>query len=713
MPAAAGAAAGGAAALGALLTMAASGVRPRDVWDGVKDLLTQHQTEETPPDDQAAYDEAEKRFREEGAKNRPRAGARNEKGEVYDAAVGWVKKEDHEILTGQKTHTRSSGRHGSIDDGFDQVAEEKKKLEAVQKNRVDQEKKWNQEDVETIFQREAAATRGVMSKDRLAFLYGLYEKSETLAGMDDQVAAHRELVQLGAIINNQKKPGYRPQYTLRDLAEDYVMRGGATALDFMLTKGYANAAVTAFQTAREDIRFGADNMTALKDGLIAGGIQAATVGVGQAAGKVGISPIGAMAATSGTVHGTLSFRDALAEGKSLAEASVKGVKDGAISGGQAFVMGKLIERAGEIELSSGSKGTGQGFSRGEISGFKTGKGFSETAPEVIKKIESTNKHIITTKGGKKMMDLDEAMKLQQDTRTMRTLKNGKPAEVGEVRVALHNTLKDVKKMHDADVIQKFKADNPRLKTAEMRIEDISTRGKTTEFSTDRDYRLVYKDAKGNWKEVPKEQWQHHSRESFAEVTAYSPDKFRASLSAADKARFDKMTRTDQLDFYQQKSNWKATDKAHIEASRDYSDQHVDLLTGKRRQLSNDEINILKVYDGKAKLIDPESHGQMYHSKVVAEVNAGNKPEAFVQSKKGIEAVEHIRGGYGKQNLKIGQLDPKLQQGMTLVKENAEVIGRGNTAKMAEVEKGLKDLGFKDINDFSDKVSSQIGSLKSA
>ena len=58
MPAAAGAAAGGAAALGALLTMTASGVRPREVWDAVKDLLTQRTGSETPSDDQEATDRA-------------------------------------------------------------------------------------------------------------------------------------------------------------------------------------------------------------------------------------------------------------------------------------------------------------------------------------------------------------------------------------------------------------------------------------------------------------------------------------------------------------------------------------------------------------------------------------------------------------------------------------------------------------------------------
>jgi len=408
------------------------------------------------------------------------------------------------------------------------------------------------------------------------------------------------------------------------------------------------------------------------------------------------------------VGGGLCFQDALEEGATVIEAAERGVTDGTVAGLQTFAIGKVIETGGgKLAPSSGSKGTRPGFPKGYDPAFKTVKGIPKTPPEVMQKINSTRKHIVVTKDGKTLMDLDEALKLQQDTRAMRALKSG---EAPDIRKALGNTLKDVKKMHDADVIQKFKAGNPRLKDAEIRIEDISTRGKTTDFSTDRDYRMVYKNKKDNWVEVPKEQWQHHSQESFAEVTVYNPNKFRASLSTAEKARFDKMARTEQLDFHQQKSNWKATDKAHIEASRDYSDQHVDLKTGTRRQLPEDEINILNVYRGKAKLIDPEAHGQMYHSKVVAELNAGNKPEAFVQAKKGGEALEHIRVGYEKQKLNIRKLNPKLQKGIELVKENAESIGRGNTRLMTEIEEKLKDLGFQNINDFSYKVSSQIGGL---
>ena len=46
VPAAAGAAAGATAATGALLMMAASGVRPKEVWDGMKDLMSQGTTPE-------------------------------------------------------------------------------------------------------------------------------------------------------------------------------------------------------------------------------------------------------------------------------------------------------------------------------------------------------------------------------------------------------------------------------------------------------------------------------------------------------------------------------------------------------------------------------------------------------------------------------------------------------------------------------------------
>jgi hypothetical protein len=122
--------------LGALLTMAASGVRPREVWDGMSDLLTQSTGSKTPSDDQEVYDEALKKLNEErasGARYKPTAGARNEKGEVYDAAVGgWVKKEDHEVLTGVMTQEHSEQTENAVRKAMDRVREESQKLQNMQ-----------------------------------------------------------------------------------------------------------------------------------------------------------------------------------------------------------------------------------------------------------------------------------------------------------------------------------------------------------------------------------------------------------------------------------------------------------------------------------------------------------------------------------------------------------------------------------------------------
>lgn len=140
MPAAAGAAAGGAAALGALLTMTASGVRPREVWDGVKDLLTQRTGSVTESDEEEGYQEkyakAMEEMRKEHGQRKPTAGERNEKGEVYDAAVDkWVSKEDHEILTGVRTQKHSEETSDAVQKAMDRVREEREKLQELQEQR--------------------------------------------------------------------------------------------------------------------------------------------------------------------------------------------------------------------------------------------------------------------------------------------------------------------------------------------------------------------------------------------------------------------------------------------------------------------------------------------------------------------------------------------------------------------------------------------------
>lgn len=324
-----------------------------------------------------------------------------------------------------------------------------------------------------------------------------------------------------------------------------------------------------------------------------------------------------------------------------------------------------------------------------------------------------------------MVGVQEYLEQARDTTVGRTLKT-KDAHFDDVKEAISNRFDKVRKEHETDLIQSFKEANPKYKNWDMETEIIHHQKSLTEqlatpkteakieegVNVDVDYRLKYKkNEKGPWLEVPKEKWQRLSEESFAKVTSYEPKQFREALSTADKARFDQMSNSEQLAFYHEKSNWKATDKFQIEASRDNSDQYVDLKTGKKQQLPKDEINIVNVKKGYAKLKDAEAHGEMYHAKVKDEINAGNKSDAFVQAKKAVVECEQVREGYGKQNIKYGKLDPKLKEGMKLIKDNAEVIGRGDTKTMAVVEKGLNLLGFKGLEDFSSKVSSQIGALK--
>jgi len=116
-PAAAGAAAGGVAAIGSLLAMTASGVRPREVWDEVKDLLTQRSTAETASDDQEATDRALQELDEQRSR---------EKAETQQILKEEAKRDEQEAA--ERAHVEKRVRYLMEGDIFKENLQKQEKL---------------------------------------------------------------------------------------------------------------------------------------------------------------------------------------------------------------------------------------------------------------------------------------------------------------------------------------------------------------------------------------------------------------------------------------------------------------------------------------------------------------------------------------------------------------------------------------------------------
>jgi hypothetical protein len=355
--------------------------------------------------------------------------------------------------------------------------------------------------------------------------------------------------------------------------------------------------------------------------------------------------------------------------------------------------------------------------------------------------------------GKPRARLEDVLDFQRDTQKMRDLKNAPP----EVREAFNRTLRgDVYGPHDQKLIDFILSQpgNEGLTKDDIKIDDFRTpkEGQTAadmdkDINTDRDYRVLVRNSKGEWIEVDTRVWKDTSQMILSETSGFTPPKAWDDMTAAERTaardahqegfqrpdNWDSLTPEEQFnaikkhqDLFEPPVGWDQmsgdermrlirehtaklqqmqTDGKHVEASRDYSDQGIDPKTGKRTQL--DEPNILKVKRGEATLLDAEGMGMMYQEKVNAALRDGNTPEAIAQAQKAVDTLTHVREGYERQGYDVGSLPPKLQDAMRILTESKT----DSRANPAEVEQKLRDLGFEGgIAEVSDKMASQMGSL---
>lgn len=114
------------------------------------------------------------------------------------------------------------------------------------------------------------------------------------------------------------------------------------------------------------------------------------------------------------------------------------------------------------------------------------------------------------------------------------------------------------------------------------------------------------------------------------------------------------------------------------------------------------------------IADPAGLALMYRQKVS---DARYPHEAMVQANKAVTTLKAVRTAYTLQGRDSGRVPDKLLSGIKIVEETAQRLradpNRRNPRALAEADRALRSLGFRDLNHFIDQVGGQLESLKSA
>ena len=307
---------------------------------------------------------------------------------------------------------------------------------------------------------------------------------------------------------------------------------------------------------------------------------------------------------------------------------------------------------------------------------------------------------MATRGGRVYAHTEDVLTIMRDPSMVRALKNAPP----EIQNAFSNTRESLYRQHDAAVAQYVKDTVPDMQYRMVKVMEFRTPGQTgASLNTDRDYRVCYyggrdpHTGKQQWIEVDRRHWENKSYETFAQVTGGPCD-------TPEQARH-----------WAHQHQQLATDKAHAEASPDFSDQ-AKVWNPQTRKVESVQIvsPIQRVRAGQpgVSLKDPAALGQMYQMKVA---DARFKHEAFVQAQKAVKDLDAVRQGYMEQARKVGKLPESVRQGMEAVLEANRKLAadpnRRDPAAIAEAEKALRANGFSSLNDFMNKLGGQFESLK--
>ena len=102
---------------------------------------------------------------------------------------------------------------------------------------------------------------------------------------------------------------------------------------------------------------------------------------------------------------------------------------------------------------------------------------------------------------------------------------------------------------------------------------------------------------------------------------------------------------------------------------------------------------------------------MYQDKIRDAASSEQPVESFAQAKKAVETYDGLRDGYEAQNLYAGKVKPQMRETMDVIRQNADAAAQGDSAAIGRINETLNRNGFKDMNDFADKIGGHLESLK--
>ncbi len=340
--------------------------------------------------------------------------------------------------------------------------------------------------------------------------------------------------------------------------------------------------------------------------------------------------------------------------------------------------------------------------------------------------------------------LDQVLQTFSDSRKTRDLKiRGSELARKTFTETLYN---QVYKPVDAAVVRHAQQ-LPEYQGKKIIVHDFRTPGadsKRTNVNTDRDVRLLVEVEPNRWVEIPAKKWRNTYYREFAKHTGGPANGTVEACKQHAERRFRQLP----------------TDQFHAEASHDYADQTKSVTyergaDGKLKRVvrgdstisvsrgANGETvvasrpNMLDVKDGTTTLGNAESLSQMYQMKSVDQLNEAAalreqlaepdveltepqraalqdqaemfEAEGAAQARKGVETFDAVRQGYIKQGYDVGELPEQFQKGAEIIKN----IDGSSSTDVEKMNADLKQAGFRDLNDFVDKMSGQMESLKLA
>jgi hypothetical protein len=502
--------------------------------------------------------------------------------------------------------------------------------------------------IEAIWRKDLAV--GDLDETRKALLDNLQHRAEELSLRTDRTQALAEFANLGRIVDGQARAGFTPTYTYKDAVFDTGVQIGAAALDAVLTRGYASSAVGSSLAMRNAAREGKSTYEIIKAGVVSAAID---FGIGKSAEYLG--------------HAVGAARTAWREAGEAAEEAAK-----------------VAERLNAARAVTG-----------------------DLAAQSERNLAKLEQNLVKDASGHPRARLDDVLEMQRNPHQVRNLKQTGSAELQD---GFNNTLRsEVYKPHDKELIRRLKETHPELADSKVVVHEFRTPGKASSgINTDRDFRVMFKNERGEWLEVPRESWEKDSHDIFSKLTGYDANKCPSGLTDVQKKAW-----------WAEQHGHTATDRTFREACPDYSDQLIDAATGQKVRGTPRIEELKDIASGKAgvlenplRLRDPGAIGQQFDEKIAGNLRRGDPFEAVAQAQKGVSTLDAVRKAYDAQGLKAGELPERLSDAMALIRAS-NLPAKPNAHELAALQEGLENLGFSSLDEFGKSLSGQFDSLKLA